>query len=86
MLSVASIVHAPFCRRRRERKVRRSYGIQRIAPIGIRDQSSSESRISRHTLLFVAPVWPERSSSAAGVRTSDLIGKLKATWNVHFLR
>ena len=40
----------------------------------------------RHNLLFVAPVWPERSSSAAGVRTSDLIEALKQDWNVHFLR
>jgi hypothetical protein len=42
--------------------------------------------VRRHNLLFVAPVWPERSSSAAGVRTSDLIEALKQDWNVHFLR
>jgi hypothetical protein len=27
----------------------------------------------RRSVLFLSPVWPERSSSAAGVRTSDLI-------------
>ena len=42
--------------------------------------------LCRHDLLFVAPVWPERSSSAAGVRTSDLIDALKKDWDVHFLR
>ena len=26
-----------------------------------------------HSLLFLSPVWPEPSSSAAGVRTSELI-------------
>lgn len=31
-----------------------------------------------HSILFVAPVWPEVSSSAAGVRTSALV--------THFLR
>lgn len=40
----------------------------------------------RQNLLFVAPVWPERSSSAAGVRTSDLIASFRSQWNVHFLR
>lgn len=40
---------------------------------------------ARHNLLFVAPVWPERSSSAAGVRTSDLIASYRSQWNVHFL-
>ena len=28
---------------------------------------------SKHSLLFLSPVWPEPSSSAAGVRTSELI-------------
>lgn len=27
----------------------------------------------RRRVLFLSPVWPERSSSAAGVRTADLI-------------
>ena len=28
-------------------------------------------------MLFLSPVWPERSSSAAGVRTADLIDGFK---------
>lgn len=30
------------------------------------------------SVLFVSPVWPERSSSAAGVRTADLISSFQA--------
>lgn len=34
---------------------------------------STSDRVGNDSVLFVSPVWPERTSSAAGVRTSDLI-------------
>lgn len=45
--------------------------------------SSSRRRIER--VLFLSTVWPERSSSAAGVRTSDLVSSfLERDVGVHF--
>lgn len=35
--------------------------------------ASDASDASAPSVLFLSPVWPERSSSAAGVRTSDLL-------------
>ncbi|GAB4821957.1 hypothetical protein N2152v2_009003 [Parachlorella kessleri] len=37
-------------------------------------RSSVSAGIELSKALFLSPVWPERSSSAAGVRTADLIG------------
>lgn len=37
------------------------------------------------TLLYVAPVWPEPSSSAAGVRTQAIIKRMQRTYEIHFL-
>ena len=37
------------------------------------------------SVLFVSPVWPERSSSAAGVRTSDLVSSfVERGYRVHY--
>ena len=37
-------------------------------------------------MLFISPLWPERSSSAAGVRTSDLVrGFQEWGWPVAYL-
>lgn len=39
------------------------------------------------TALFIGQVWPERTSSAAGVRTADLVDALQSWgWDVGFLR
>lgn len=35
--------------------------------------TTSEYSTDKSSVLFISPVWPERSSSAAGVRTTDLI-------------
>lgn len=40
--------------------------------------ASAADTAPQGSVLFISPVWPERSSSAAGVRTSDLIGSFQA--------
>lgn len=46
---------------------------------------STSDRVRNDSILFVSPVWPERTSSAAGVRTSDLIESFLAKENtVHY--
>jgi hypothetical protein len=39
--------------------------------------NSSEIDIDPQSVLFISPVWPERSSSAAGVRSCDLISSFQ---------
>ena len=42
---------------------------------------------SARSVLFASPVWPERSSSAAGVRTADLIAAFQQWgYSVAYLR
>jgi len=41
----------------------------------------------QRTALFIGQVWPERTSSAAGVRTADLVAALQSwDWEVAILR
>ncbi|KAL0047950.1 hypothetical protein WJX82_003974 [Trebouxia sp. C0006] len=41
---------------------------------------------AQRTALFIGQVWPERTSSAAGVRTADLVAALQSwDWEVAFL-
>jgi hypothetical protein len=47
--------------------------VKRLLPHHAIHTSSSSVDSALQTILFVSPVWPERSSSAAGVRTSDLV-------------
>jgi len=39
--------------------------------------NSAEIDIKPQSVLFISPVWPERSSSAAGVRSCDLISSFQ---------
>jgi len=46
---------------------------------------STSDRVRNDSILFVSPLWPERTSSAAGVRTSDLIESfLSKEYKVHY--
>lgn len=50
------------------------------------DMSAASKPISkRRTLLYMAPVWPEPTSTAAGVRTQAIITRMQRTYDVHFL-
>jgi len=62
----------------------RRLGLSRLA----RARASSSPSICKMStkILFVSFVWPEPSSSAAGVRTMSLIDAcLKSGYNVHYL-
>jgi hypothetical protein len=51
--------------------------LEKCKAANILENTSGDGGVDANSVLFLSPVWPERSSSAAGVRSCDLISSFQ---------